>query len=234
MGRLGWLFVGVIGFGLLLLIINHDTGRTLGLPNDSFAHVLYTGVWASAIALGFFGSGFKLGDVIRQGLIWLVIFLALVAGYQYRFELQDMGNRLSAGLIPASPFTVTDSNGNDAVKITRSIGGSFRINALVNGERINFLVDTGATDTVLAYHDALAVGIQPDALTFNRPVNTANGQTFSARARVNLLKIGPIELDNFSVSVAQEGDLGTSLLGMTMLNQLSGFSVRGDQLQLFP
>lgn len=234
MGRLGWVFCGIIGLGLLLLIINHDTGRTLGLPNDSFAHVLYTGLWSAAIAIGFFGSGFKLGDFIRQGLIWLVIILALVAGYQYRFELQDMGTRLSAGLIPASPFMITDSEGNNVVNITRSSGGSFRIKALINGETVNFLVDTGASDTVLAYHDALAVGIDPETLTFNRPVSTANGQTFSARARVNLLKIGAIELDNFSVSVAQEGNLSTSLLGMTMLNQLSGFSVRGDQLQLFP
>lgn len=234
MGRLGWFVMGAIGFGLVLLIVNHDSGRTIGLPNDAFAHVLYTGVWGAVIVASMVGTGLKFGDMIRQGLIWVVIMLGLVAGYQYRFDLQDMASRLSAGLVPASPFMLKGENGEDVVTITKSMGNHFRIRALVDGETVDFLVDTGATDTVLTYSDAESVGIDTDNLVFNRPVNTANGQTFSARARVGLLKIGVIELDNFSVSVSQPDDLNKSLLGMSALNRLSGFAVRGDQLQLYP
>ena len=106
-----------------------------------------------------------------------------MAGYQYRFDLQDMASRLSAGLVPASPFMLEGDNGEDVVTITKSVGNHFRIRALVDGATIDFLVDTGATDTVLTYRDAERVGIDTSQLVFNRPVNTANGQTFSARAR---------------------------------------------------
>ena len=77
MGRLGWFVMGAIGFGLVLLIVNHDSGRTLGLPNDAFAHVLYTGVWGAVIVASMVGTGLKFGDMIRQGLIWVVIMLGL-------------------------------------------------------------------------------------------------------------------------------------------------------------
>ena len=53
-------------------------------------------------------------------------------------------------------------------------------------------------------------------------------------ARVGRIKIGVIELDDFAVSISQPDDLNKSLLGMSALNRLSGFAVRGDQLQLYP
>jgi len=56
MGRGLWIILGTIGFGLLLLLVNHDSGETLGLPNDQFANLFYLGVWLSVVAAALVGS----------------------------------------------------------------------------------------------------------------------------------------------------------------------------------
>ncbi len=40
-----------------------------------------------------------------------LVILVLMAGYQYRYELQDVASRVTAGLIPGSPLSVTDGEG---------------------------------------------------------------------------------------------------------------------------
>ena len=37
--------------------------------------------------------------------MWMLIILVFVAGYQYRYELQDFANRVTVGLVPGSPLT---------------------------------------------------------------------------------------------------------------------------------
>ena len=50
--RLFWFILAAIGAGLILLIVNDSGGSTLGLPNDSFANLVYLGVWGTVLAVG--------------------------------------------------------------------------------------------------------------------------------------------------------------------------------------
>ncbi|MBN9045506.1 MAG: TIGR02281 family clan AA aspartic protease [Rhizobiales bacterium] len=230
MGRLFWLLIAAIAIAILLLISNSDRGSTMGMANDVFARAAYFGIWGIVLAAGLLGSGIKLTDFARNMAMWAIIILALVAGYQYRDGLQDAVSRITAGLIPGSPISRRDANGAVTVTLAKSDNGHFEVNGSVNGTRVHFLVDTGASSVVLSHEDAKRAGIDTAALHYTFPVMTANGQTLAANIRIATLQVGDIERHDVRALVSKEGLMTGSLLGMSFLQTLGGFAVRGDQL----
>ncbi len=169
-------------------------------------------------------------EIARNMAMWAIIILALVAGYQYRDGLQDAVSRITAGLIPGSPISRRDANGAVTVTLAKSDNGHFEVNGSVNGTRVHFLVDTGASSVVLSHEDAKRAGIDTAALHYTFPVMTANGQTLAANIRIATLQVGDIERHDVRALVSKEGLMTGSLLGMSFLQTLGGFAVRGDQL----
>lgn len=232
MGRMLWIIIALIGVVLLLLMINNNAGSTLGLNNDQFARFAYLGIWGIVLGAGILGSGIPLSQFLRSMAIWIVIILALVTGYQYRYELQDAGHRITAGLIPGSPISTRDGDGVISVTLAKAENGHFEVRGEVNGETVPFMIDTGASSIVLSADDARRAGIEPDKLNYQTPVLTANGMANAANITLDSVKIGAIERRNIRAMVTQDGRMQGSLLGMNFLNTLSGFSVRGDRLVL--
>lgn len=227
-----WVALAVLGGGLLLLIINDSSGETLGLANDDFSRLLYLGVLAAIIGAGIWRSRGMFGDTLRNLAVWLFVVLVLVAGYQYRYELQDFASRVTAGLVPGSPLSVTDSNGRTTVTLDKLPSGHFGAQITVDGAEIMAMVDTGASATVLTTADARRAGFDPDTLNFTIPVSTANGVTQAARVTAGEIGVGAITRTNLPVLVAADGSLDVSLLGMNFIGTLSGFDVRGDRMIL--
>lgn len=231
MSRFLWIILAVLGGGLILLVVNHDGGSTLGLRNDAFAQTLYLGMWGVVLGAAVLGSGLRLGEVARQLALWALILLVFVAGYQYRYELQDVAYRVSGGLVPGSPLTLRE-DGQIAVMLEKSRNGHFEALADINNISIRLLVDTGATTTVISSADASRIGIDTGSLRFDVPVMTANGPGRAARATADSIAIGEITRRRVPVLVSEPGRLAQSLLGMNFLGTLSGFDVRGDRLIL--
>ena len=109
--------------------------------------------------------------------------------------------------------------------------GGFLIVGQVNGQRVRFLIDTGATDTVLSPDDARRLGVPVDSLAYDHLTETANGTGRAADWTAERLDVGAIRLDNFEMSVNQ-APMSTSLLGMSFLSRLESFEVRGRRLIL--
>lgn len=231
MSRLLWIVLALIGGGILLLVLNHDAGTSLGIRNDAFAHTLYLGVWALVLGAAIAGSRIPFGQMARNIAIWLVLLLVLVAVYQYRYELQDVANRITAGLVPGSPISRVSDDGI-MVMIDKGASGHFEIRGQVDDTPVGFLVDTGATVTVLTDTDARRIGLDPATLNFNVVVMTANGNARAARAVAEEIRIGSITRRRVPVLVTEPGRLGQSLLGMNFLGTLAGFDMRGDRLIL--
>ncbi|MDR0296627.1 MAG: TIGR02281 family clan AA aspartic protease [Rickettsia sp.] len=59
--------------------------------------------------------------------------------------------------------------------ISCSNDGHFYINALVNGVKIKFMIDTGASDVALTTSDAKMLGFDLSKLNYTRTYSTANG-----------------------------------------------------------
>jgi aspartyl protease family protein len=233
MNRIFFLVIAILGGGLVLLIMNDEAGQTFGLPNGSFASMVGLLAWGTVLAVAIVGSGrHALGDVARNLAIWLFIALLLVAGYQYRYELQDVASRVTAGLIPGSPLSISDANGGIMVMLEKSNNGHFEARGAINGVAVSMMVDTGASATVLTAADAERAGYDPASLSYNVPVSTANGVARAARVVAKDIAVGQIVRTNVPMLVAERGMLEQSLLGMNFIGTLSGFDVRGDRLVL--
>ncbi len=231
-GRFFWILLTIIGAALLVLVATDDSGSVGGLGSDQFGQLVYYGLWVAVLGAGVLGSGIRLGETVRSIAIWLVIVVLLMGGYQYRYELQDIASRVTAGLVPGSPLSLGSDDGRAAVMLDRGAGGHFSARATVNGQPVLFLVDTGATATVLSAASARSVGIDVDSLAFNAPIMTANGRAMAARATADAIRIGEIERRNVPILVVADGQLDTSLLGMNFIGTLSGFDMRGERLIL--
>lgn len=225
------LLLGLLGAALVLLIFNRGSGYTLGIPNPAFASTVALGAWAAVLAAGIINAG-RLGELARNLMIWVLAILALSTVYIYRYDLQQVGARLTAGLIPGLPVTRTGINGATEVILHKSGSGHFETTAWVNGHRIHFLIDTGASRIVLAYHDAIAIGIDPGALSFTQMVTTANGDAKAAAIQLQEIELGPIRREDVEASVSAPGVLGESLLGMNFLETLTSLQMSRDVLVL--
>lgn len=232
MGRLFWVIAGLIGIVLILLIASGDTGTTLGFETNQFATAAVSGLWALLIGTAVFGRGTSFFETAKQLGIWILIILALMAVYVFRFDLQDVASRFSGGIIPGSPISTVDDAGRQTVTLIRSDNGHFEATAGVNGNSVRFLVDTGATSIVLSHADAGSAGIDVNNLRYSIRTQTANGTGRAARAEIDQFYLGGIERRNMPVLVAEPGRLDQSLLGQQFLESLHSYEKRGDRLTL--
>ena len=232
MNRLFWIVMAAIGITVVLLMINNDAGSTFGIENYDFSRLVWLGAIGLLVSAGLIRSGRPLGAMARNLGTWAAIVLALVAGYQYRYELQDFASRVTAGLVPGSPLALGVEDGHATVTLDKADNGHFEARILVNGNPIRAVVDTGATSTVLTSEDAQAAGFNPAALNYTIPVSTANGMARAAAVKTDAVAIGGIVRKDMPVMVAAPGMLSQSLLGMNFIGSLSGFDVRGDRMIL--
>lgn len=166
-------------------------------------------------------------ETIRNIAIWVGIAAALLVGVSYRDELEHVAMRVRSELVPGYAL----ETGEHEMVLTESDGGSFFIFGEANGVRIRFLIDTGASDTVLSPADAEAIGIDVRSLDFSKMYSTANGLGRGASYTLDSLAIGPISISPMPVSI-NGAEMNSSLLGMTFLRRLRSFEIQGRRLIL--
>ena len=218
------LAVGVLVYGLSRAF--PDAARSddahLGLVYNV---VLLVGVGSSVIV----GYRLRAGTMLRHALAWIGIACVLLLAYSFRGEVRNLGDRIYGELRPDR--ALVQENGTLAIR--RSADGHFRLTATVDGKAIRFLVDTGATLVALSPDDARRLGFDPAALRYGMRTETANGTTWSAPVMLATIRVGPVRVDRVAAAVSRDG-LGESLLGLSFLNRLAGYEVRGDTMILRP
>ena len=226
--RLIWTFVLGVALSLAALIASND--------QDAIANLLShdTGSLALKLALVIFVGGLvltlyreRLSKALEAMSFWAVLGLLLVVGYSYRFELRDVGDRVIAELMPGH----VASHGR-RVEVVRGHGGDFAVGAHINGARVPMVLDTGASSVVLTQEAAKAAGLPLEVLVYNVNVDTANGRTRAAPVTLDRLAVGGLTERAVPALVAQPGQLKNNLLGMTFLNRLESWEVRGDRLRM--
>ncbi|MBT9373105.1 TIGR02281 family clan AA aspartic protease [Rhizobium sp. CSW-27] len=225
--------LAILAAGLAFLVFNHDSGVTFGFANDDFARLVQLSAIAALLSAGVLaGRRGPLREVLRNIALWLVIVLALVAGYLYRMDLHQFAARISAGLIPGSPLVMTTSEGGAEVVLYRARDGHFKAQVSIDDQTIQMLVDTGASTVVLSYEDAERLGLDPAGLRYSVQVMTANGAARAAPVTLDSVAIGPIDRTRIRALVTEEGRLRESLLGMSFLSTLGSLQMQTDQLRL--
>ena len=179
---------------------------------------------------------FGLKGTLFSIFIWLVISFSIILVIAYKIEISsilqkteisEVIGRVSSEIFPSKAY-ITDTG---EVRINKGAANQYLVEGRVNKETVLFLIDTGATNTVLTLKDAAKAGINVEKLNFRNPINTANGINYSATILVNSFEIGNIQLNDFKILVLQDG-LFNSLLGMDFISKLSKFEVENNVLIL--
>ncbi|MFP3547065.1 TIGR02281 family clan AA aspartic protease [Rhizobium sp. SIMBA_035] len=226
------IFLLILGIGLAILVFNNGNDRIMGMETDDFGRMVYLLPIALMLSAGIWASRRNIGETMRNLTIWLVIILALATVYLYRQDLQGVGNRLLAGLVPGRAVVVTTSEGGSEIILHKLLNGHFEADVAVNGQTIQMLVDTGASMVALSHADAERIGIIPENLDYSMTVMTANGRARAAPVTLDRVAIGPIVRTGVAASVAEDGKLDQSLLGMSFLETLGSMQMQTDELRL--
>ena len=227
MRRLFWILLIGLLVVIAVLVTRSDTDKIAGLATDEFGSLIY---YLGLIVL--VGSGVlvmfreRFSQAIEAALFWIVVGLVLVFAYSYRAELRAASERVMAELMPGRALVRSERT----VEIVRGRGGDFQVAAQVNGTRVAMALDTGASSVVLTQEAAKAAGLPLEVLSYTVNVDTANGRTRAAAVTLDRIAVGGIVERAVPALVAQPGQLRVSLLGMSFLNRLEGWEVRGDKL----
>ncbi len=231
MRRLLWILLIGLALSLVVLVARHDAGTiampTTNMSTDDFASLAYNLaliVFLGGTVLVLFRERFS--QALEAALFWAAVGLVLALGYTYRMELRDVGERVLAEIVPGRAAT----RGVRTVELVRGRSGDFQVSAQINGARSSMVLDTGASAVVLTQETAKAAGLPLEVLAYNVNVDTANGRTRAAAVTLDRIAVGNIVERSVPALIAQPGQLRTNLLGMSFLNRLESWEVRGDKL----
>ncbi|NVK42431.1 MAG: TIGR02281 family clan AA aspartic protease [Oceanospirillaceae bacterium] len=150
---------------------------------------------------------------------WLSLLVVLVLGFDQWLEHQYNPNRQLAAVNTEGPAEVV---------LQRNRAGHYVAPGLINGQPVQFLVDTGATRISVPEDLAQRLGLKPG---FATRVTTANGIATVYDTRLHEVRLGSILLRNVpgNINPGMPGDM--VLLGMSFIKDLE-LVQRGDTLTL--
>ncbi|PKO92135.1 MAG: TIGR02281 family clan AA aspartic protease [Betaproteobacteria bacterium HGW-Betaproteobacteria-1] len=102
------------------------------------------------------------------------------------------------------------------VVLQRGLDGHYRAEALINGIKVNVMVDTGATGVAISQQVADRLNLQSRTAVRTQ---TANGESIGYMTRLDSIRIGGVEARDVSAMIAP-GLGGDVLLGMSFLGRM--------------
>jgi aspartyl protease family protein len=208
-----------IGITFLLFLLVKKYPYVLSEADNS-KRLLYFVIVLIPLIFGISNRNITISQALKSISIWVILFLLLVSIYSYQYEIKNVGKKIVGNIFP----TDIQENQDDSITFYKNSSGHFNVDAVVGGQLIHFLLDTGATNVVLTREDATRIGVDVDNLNYNIPSSTANGMTWSASIEIEEIRIGSITIENVKAAVSK-GGLDTSLLGMSFLSKLKKFEV---------
>lgn len=229
--RLLWILLLVFAVATVALAAYHargdgSAGSALRMPTLSTGMLQ---IGAAIFVAGMLLAGFRrrFSEALEAALLWLVIVAFILIGYTYRGEMREVGERVLAQVVPG--FAAARGR---IVELARGHAGDFPVTMQVNGAKVGMILDTGASAVMLTHDAAKAAGLPLEMLNYTVSLETANGRTRAAPVTIDRLAIGNIVERAVPALVVPRGQLRTNLLGMTFLNRLESWQVKGDRLLL--
>ncbi len=161
---------------------------------------------------------------------------ALVAGVPAMMQetsLPDDGKPMPmAKAASMKPQTTSTSTPSGAVRLKPDARGHYVADFKMNGKTVTALVDTGASMVAINKSTARRLGISVQPSDFIHEVSTANGVAKVAGVVIREIQIGRVKVRDVEAAVLEDKALDGTLLGMTFLKRLEGFSVTDGDLIL--
>jgi aspartyl protease family protein len=195
---------------------------------DQAVHVIYLIGVLVLVASSLLVRRIPIAQGLKMLAAWVMIFGAAFIIFTMKDDFVALWDRV---VLETRGGVVQEQRGAE-LRVRRSPDGHFWVNAELNGERVRFLVDSGATTTSISKDIADRAGIRPSS-GFPAMVRTANGVVAVQRGRAETLRVGTIERRDLAVHISEAfGDL--NVIGMNFLSSLSSWSVEGRTLILRP
>jgi aspartyl protease family protein len=119
-----------------------------------------------------------------------------------------------------------------SLSIPRDARGHFQADGRIDGQRVNFMVDTGASVVALNEKSAARFGLRPSRGDFNATVSTANGTVKAARTRLAMIELGDLVVRDVEALVLPDEALSENLLGLSFLSKLKRFEYANGKMVL--
>ena len=167
----------------------------------------------------------------------IMIFAAVAAGLgTIMAQTADKMSTNAAIAKTASPaaapaVTVAPSGGRN-ISISPDGRGHFQAEGRIDGQRIQFMVDTGASVVALNERSAARLGLYPSPGDYKATVTTANGTIKAARTRLAMLDIGGLVVRDVDAMVLPDEALWENLLGLSFLSKLKRYEYANGRLVL--
>ena len=157
---------------------------------------------------------------IMTVLAWLVVLGLLSAFFGGWMEKLDNPNQKVVSALHA--------DGVREVVLQQNRAGHYVANGAINGHRVTFLLDTGATSVSVPASIAGPLGLKRGAPL---RANTANGTVTTYATRLDEVQLGNISLENVRADINPHMQGTDVLLGMSFLRKLE-FTQRGRELTI--
>ena len=179
---------------------------------------------------GGWGSGLlwpALRLVAAAGLIAAAVHWVFAPGESISPRSDATAEAIQSHPLPEPEVPSVAANGDREITVRADRGGHFMLDAFVDGAKLQFLVDTGASNLVLSRDDAAKAGVNMDNLAYSERYQTANGVALGAPVTLREFRIGAFELHDVRATVIAS-PMPFSLLGMSVLSH----EVSGSKLTL--
>lgn len=151
---------------------------------------------------------------------WAALFFLLVSYFNEQEKDKHNPNRSA---------TITTINGQDYLELQANRQNHFLSLGEINGQQVTFLLDTGATNTVVPADLADALWLEKGKAA---TAMTANGPVRVYRTMIDRLQLGPFTLYDVPAEINPGmNQMNEILLGMSALSQLE-FTQRNGVLTI--
>ena len=152
--------------------------------------------------------------------------------------MAQMADKISPAPASASPSpkkadteTVAQASGR-SLNSPPDARGHFQTDGRIEGQRISFMIDTGASLVALNEKSAARFGLRPSRSDYNAIVSTANGTIKAARARLAVIELGGLVVRDVDALVLPDEALSENLLGLSFLSKLKRFQYANGKMVL--
>ena len=193
------------------------------MSNDTMLGGLYLLMAAMLVLGGLITRREPLAKTLTMALAWVAIFGAGFVLFTFRDNLGWVAQRLKAEAVG------TPVEQGHETRIPMAIDGHFWVDGTVNGQKVRFLIDSGATMTTIDRATAQRAGVEVSSRR-DEFVRTGNGIIRVSSGNASELQVGGILRRDVGLQVADNDDL--NVLGMNFLSSLSRWGVEGRWLVL--
>jgi len=153
-------------------------------------------------------------------IIWIVLLTATTLLFN------NLLNKINN---PNQQLTVSiNENGQKEIVLKRNKYGHYLATGKINGQSVDFLLDTGATLVAIPEHIAKKLKLVKGGRFQSQ---TANGNSLSYSTTIDTLSLGDLVMTNVPASISSGMDFDEVLLGMSFLKHLN-ISQQGKTLTI--